>query len=429
MFTHSTISSCLSGLIGFQQSYNQDHAAIDSDLAKSATGMVINHPLFTYENILAVAEQFSRTSVKIYSNTVTYQKNDVVKSDEDIYQSLINENINQVVSDATKWRKTNLISAFLRRIYTNSTLSLFNRVFTEKKLHGVAKSLLGAVSLFEGVGNISGRIIPSGRVVGFRIRVNKPDITATLHAIGLQVDTAQDLNLYLFHSSSDAPLRTFAINQTYSVRYQLHQVESEILGFMTDAVNAGGSYYLVYYEDDLQPGTSMIRKDMLWTGENNCGSCSEGRVNSTRYAQRSRLVDVQPFYVNSGHFTQGELWDEDSEILINDSNFGLNLQISVQCDVSNWICQNKAVWTEPLNRQITHDLLQEMTFSLRDNQKKEKIAQLAASALDNQEGGQYGEAKKLEKAIQAMSFDLSGFDSICLPCENNQIFTKRSVWS
>jgi hypothetical protein len=87
--------------------------------------------------------------------------------------------------------------------------------------------------------------------------------------------------------------------------------------------------------------------------------------------------------------------------------------MTVQCDVSSLICKSKNILTDVLARQITVDLLQEMTYSLRDNQQKQKVAQLAAVALDNQENGQYGEAKKLNKAVQALSFDLSQISDVC----------------
>jgi hypothetical protein len=142
--------------------------------------------------------------------------------------------------------------------------------------------------------------------------------------------------------------------------------------------------------------------------------------------QRNKYVNVQPFYVNSP--TPGELWDETTEVLVNDSNFGINLQFSIQCDISNWLCQNTNVFAGALMQQVTVELLNQMAFSLRSNTLKERAAQLAASALDNQEGGQHGEAKKLTQAIAAMSFDLSRVNSICLPCDTRNTVKMSSVW-
>jgi hypothetical protein len=429
MFINSTILSCFAGLIGFENSYNSDHPPVDSDLLQSASGMYVGnrlHPLLTYDNILAVSEQFEAVNVRVYDSAINYAKGNIVKSGSDVYQSLADANTGNAVSDATKWQKTTLLSAYLRKVYEGSVLKLFNQVFVEKKLNEVAKSLLGNLNMFEGVGNITGRITKSDRLVGFKISVRNKDVVATINQIGLQIDTAQTLNLYLFHSSSNEPLQTFALNHTKSVTFQWHKITNAVMAFMDDNVNVAGSYYLCYYEEDLTG--SAIRKDLYWNGfQQACGSCSEAILNNRLYNQRSKYLYVQPFYLNSGYFTKGEMWDEFSEIILYNENWGINFQVSIQCDVSNWLCQNKTVFADALSKQLVYDLLSEMTFSLRDNQKKEKVAAMAAIALDNQEHGQYGEAKKLTKSIQAISFDLSSISPECLPCQDRTI-KKSSVW-
>jgi len=110
------------------------------------------------------------------------------------------------------------------------------------------------------------------------------------------------------------------------------------------------------------------------------------------------------------------LWDEDKEMYLDSTNWGLNIQVGIQCDVSRVVCQNRNVFAHVLHQQLVVDLLQEMAFSMRDNQLKQKVAQAAAVALDNQENGQWGEMKKLQKAIEAADFDFSGLSPVCNPC-------------
>jgi hypothetical protein len=439
MYNHTTILNCLSGLIGFESSYNADHPEVDQDLLNSDSGIYINsslHPLLTYDNILSISELFSRVNVRVYSAAVTYKVNDIVKQGADVYQSLQSGNSgHSPTASPTWWRKTNLLSAYLRRVYGGSVIKLFSQLFTEKKLNQAAKTLLSNVSLFEGVGRITDRITKTGRLVGYKITVMNPDTVATLSHIGLQLDQAQNpVTVYLYHSSSNVPVQTFTLNHTKSIQFQWHQITSEILSFMSDTVNAGGSYSLVYYEDELTG--SAIKKDVSFSGKNTCGSCSEAVVNSSLYNKWSKFISIQPFSVSASDLPRDgsnnivhQMWDEEREIYQDDVTWGLNLQMTVQCDVSSLICKSKNILTDVLARQITVDLLQEMTYSLRDNQQKQKVAQLAAVALDNQENGQYGEAKKLNKAVQALSFDLSQISDVCLPCEDAgrrpQI---RSIW-
>jgi hypothetical protein len=432
MYNHQSIINCLSGLIGFESSYNADHPSIDEDLLTSDSGVFVNsslHPLINYDNILSIAEQFSKINIRIHSTTATYKIGDIVKSGVDVFQSIQNANNNHPTSDTTWWKKTNLLSAYLRRMYSGSVLKLFSQLFTEKKLNEVAKSLLAGVHLYEGVGNITGRITKTGKMVGFKISISHPDIAAILSHIGLQLDTAQNpVNVYLYHSSSDQPVKVFTINHTKSIQFEWHSVSSEVLSFLSDSINAGGTYYLTYYESELTG--SAIKKDISFSGKNLCGTCSDAIINSNLYNKWSRFLSIQPFYVNAVDLPgDHSLWDETKEILVADTTWGINLQLSVQCDVSMLICRSKNILTDALSKQLTVDILTEMTYSLRDNQPKQKIAGLAAIALDNQENGQYGEVKKLTKAIQALSFDYSTMSDACLPCSSSGVSKLKSVWS
>jgi hypothetical protein len=432
MYNHTSIINCLSGLIGFESSYNADHPQVDDDLLESSSGVFVNsslHPLINYDNILSIAEQFSKVNVRIWNGTPTYKIGDIVKSGSDIYQSLQNGNVNHAVSSTSWWKKTNLLSAYLRRMYSGSVLKLFSQLFTEKKLNEVAKSLFAGVNLFEGVGNITGRITKNGKMVGYKVRLSNPDTVAILSHIGLQLDTAQaDVKIYLYHTSSDQPVKIFTIDHTKSIQFEWHAVTSEILSFLSDTINAGGTYYITYYESELTG--SAIKKDISFSGRNLCGTCSEAVINSNLYSKWSRFLSIQPFYVNATDLPgDHSLWDEDKEILIADTTWGLNLQLSIQCDVSMLICRSKNILTDALSKQLTVDLLTEMTYSLRDNQVKQKVAGLAATALDNQENGQYGEVKKLDKAIKALSFDYSSMSDACLPCSSSNRSKLKTVWS
>jgi hypothetical protein len=386
--------------------------------------------LLTYDNIWAIAEHFDKVTVKDWLNTVTYRANDIAKDGADVYQSLQNGNINhQPSTSSAYWRKTNLMSAYFRRLYDGAVLKLLNQLFVEKKINEVAKSIHANINLFEGVGSIDKRIQKNSRLVGLKIKVLNPDTVAMLNYIGMQVDTVQNpLNIYLYHSSSDVAVKTFALVQTKSVQFQWHKIIQEVLAYLNDQINAGGHYYLCYYEDDL--AGSAIRKDISWLGKNNCGSCSEAIANSMLWNKWSKFISIQPFYINSADIKPDKkLWDEERELLVDDTNWGMNLQMSIQCDVSNWMCQNSNLFADAISKQITVDILNEMAFSMRDNQKKEKLAGLAAVALDNQENGQYGEVKKLAMAIKAISFDFSDLSPACLPCNNAVTgYKKGSVW-
>lgn len=434
MYNNTKIIECLAGLVGFEPSYYSEHPPVDADLLGSSSGIRVGpalHPLLVPENVFAIAEQFSKVNVRVFDPAITYVKGEIVKEGSDVYYSRVDNNVGNTPSTSVdQWQKTNLYSAYLRKLYNASCLKLLSRMFTDKKMQGVAKTLLADLNLYEGTGNINTFITKQSRVVGYKIRIRNADTAAIINYIGMQVNQAQSpLTLYLYHSSSDAAIDTIELQHTRVIQFQWHKLPTaKILSFLDDNVNAGGSWYLVYYEDQLTG--DAIKKDVSFSGQNTCGTCSENVINARRYADWSKYVSIQPFYVPASYADNitHKLWDETKEIYVDDYNWGINLQISVQCDVTSWFCQNRDVMTSALVQQLTVDLLQEMTYSLRDNQKRERVAGLAAVALDNQENGQYGEAKKLEKTIEALSFDFSGMNSVCLPCGTKGVKLK-SVWS
>jgi hypothetical protein len=433
MYNHSTIVDCLAGLIGFEPGYSADIATLDEDLTTSESGVYLDstaHPLLTYENLLAVAEHFERTNVRAHSTTATYKKGDVVKTGTTLYRSLQAANTNNAVSDTDWWEPTNLLSNYLRKLYNGASSKLISRLFVEKKWNEAAKTLLGAVNLYEGVGNISGRITKTGRLVGLKITLLNEDTHALLTHIGLQVDEVQNpLNIYLYHSSSNVPVKTFTLNHTRAVQFQWHSITTEILSFLSESVNAGGAYYICYYEDELTG--SAIKKDISFTGKTTCNTCTGAAANKSLYQKWSKFVSIQPFYLNSDDIDLAgkSLWDEEKELYVDDNTFGINLQLQVMCDVSRIICAGKSVITEALRRQVVVDFLNEAKFSLRDNQMKVKLSGLAAAALDNEENGEPGEHRKLEQAIKALSFDFSNISSFCLPCAGKNKNTRMgSVW-
>lgn len=431
MYNHSTIISCLRGLIGFEQPYDTEIPAIDEDLKESSSGIYVSHlhPLLTYPNIMAIAEHFERTSVRVWSSTVAYKVGEVIKASDDKYYRSIQAETNQDPTTETDyWTETTLLSAFLRRVYDNSSRKLVNTVFTDKKIRERGKSLITDVNLHEGVGNFTGRITKTGRLCGFKLTLKNPDTVAILQYIGLQVDTAQaNVQIYLYHSSNNEAVKIFTINQTKSIAFQWTKITAETLAYMSDTINPGGHYYLCYYEDQLNG--EMIRKDINYEGKVSCGTCEGAVTNSMLHGKWSPFLSVQPFYVEGDNLPADEfLWEEDDEVYVSDTNWGLNLQISVQCDVSAVLCGHTSTFINALSQQLVVDLLTEMSFSLRDNQMKERIAGLAAVALDNQENGMNGEAKKLIDEITALSFDFSGMSKLCIPCGNGMQSKIKSVW-
>jgi hypothetical protein len=419
MFTPSIIQTCLQSLVGFPQTYLKDYSKIDADLVTSNSGVMIDqsaHPLLTLENITASAKDYLNTEILDYSSGTTYAINEVVNSGNIIYYSLQNANLNHTpASSSTYWQPTTLVSFYLRRIMKGAALNLFNNLFTQKKLYEAAKTLLTDVSLYDGVGSLKNTVTKLSRFVGFKIIPKSPDTVITISSMGFQLDTVNPtLPIYVYHGSQTEPVLQFNINVDKATSFTWKTLETAIkLYYNNESIGDGGVYYIGYYEDDLT-GKAIWRQTTFNTG--GCSSCNQ--LNNYLFTKWSKFVGIQPFYVENANLDEDKnIFDTDKTIDLSNQNWGLNLKIQVQCDVSNVICRNKYVFTNAYKTQIVRDLLNDMAYSVRDNQLKQKVQQMAMLALkgDKQDYSK-GVDQELCDAIKAVSFDFSDMNSACIPC-------------
>lgn len=429
MYSPTQIKSCFAGLVGFPQTFSKDVDKLDADLTTSLSGMMLDqssHPLITIENIAAITEMFLSSEVQAYSAVKTYTKDYIVYDStsentaligSNVFISLIDNNLNHLPNtSATQWRKTNLISIYLRRVVEGASINLFNAVFTQKKLYELAKTLLTDTSLYEGVGNLNKTVTKYSRFVGYKITPKAQDTVISISTLGMQFTAANPVfKLYVYHSSQLDPLQIITIAHDKPVSFQWKALEEVLsLPYIDDTIDRGGTYYIGYYEDDLVGSAIWKETNFAGTG---CSSCNG--QNGHLYKQWNKFMELQPFYVDHSNLNVDRTFFDTWKVVnITNQNYGLNFKIKVQCDVSNFICNNKLIFGNAYKVQMVHDILNDMAYSMRDNQKKEKAGQMAALAL-NGDKQDYAKGVKadLQDAIKVISFDMSGISRQCLPCD------------
>ncbi|MEI8142835.1 MAG: hypothetical protein WCG90_08215 [Chitinophagia bacterium] len=418
MFSATTIQNKFAGLVGFRQTMQAGFDKLDADIVASSSGILIDqssgHPLITAENIISCAEVYKKESVRNWDAEIEYAVGDVVVLSSTMYRC-IQAGANQYPNEApTYWTETNLLSAYLRSVQQSAAINVFNAVFAKRKLHEVAKTLLTDTSLYDGTGSLTNKITKLGRFVGYRIKPKYRDTVLIISAAGFQFDTANpDFKLYVYQSSSLEPLNEIDIAHNKVVTFEWHQLGTEIkLRFNAESLNDNCYYYIGYYESDLA-GQAIWKENVLF--ENGCSSCNS--VNSLLYQRWSNFFEIQPIYVASTFVKQDKtMFEEDKQILLANQNWGMNFRFQVHCDVTDMICRNKNAFIDAIRLQLIHDILNSMAFSMRDNQLKQKVSQMAFYALENKDNYEKGIRSQLDKAIDGVSFDLSDINKICLPC-------------
>lgn len=435
MFIPAQIIAGFRGLVGFEDSENAEVPDIDADLQGSTSGRyVTGSGLLTYENILNAATQFERVNVKPWSALRAYKAGNITTSGGNTYQAIA-DHINHVPPDVLYWKATNLFSAYLRRMYDKSVLNLIGSIFTEKKLNVQGRTLLGSSAVFSGSGHINDFITRDGKFRGLKITLKHPDTTVSINHIALQLTGAQNpVPLKLYHSAVMQPLQTIDINHPAANAYKWKKLDTPLLLPWTDlSTRTGGSYYIGYDEADLTVDAIERRNLPFYNNRSrDCSTCTDVVENSNLFRQWSQYVDIHPFYVDEQDlYMDGTIWDPADEHIESGVTYGINLQLTIQCDLTASLLLNSGVLAEVLVQQLKVDLLNEMNLTLRDNQKSQALAQLAALSLDDRgdQGAKTpGELSRLAALKKAVSIDLNNLSKICLPCVKKTL-TLGNIWN
>ena len=275
-----------------------------------------------------------------------------------------------------------------------------------------SKTLLENVQLFDGAGRFQDTITASGRFVGLEItpkRIN--NIKLILDFIGLQFTEAQDVTMYMFHSSRPANIGTqdITISTANTFAWQkaglgVGATTPIVFNYVDHAndIDSGGKYYVGYFESIIS-GKAINKQNQF----SSCNGCSD--IDSRLYNLWNKFFDVRAIEVASGDLNGTSLWDLSRTGYTQDTNFGINLSLSVKTDVTEILKSNKAVFTDALGYQYAYDAVEEMAFlpaarlnRLGDNVQKEARFVIESETLKN----------RLEDAVKALGFDFSQISQV-----------------
>jgi hypothetical protein len=307
---------------------------------------------------------------------------------------------------------------------------VLSQAVTTKKINNVTRTVLDRTSVYTGTAQLKNTIINRSKLVGFVVKAVKgKDTVIKISSIGLQTTLPQtDLPIYVFHSSQREPIQTLSITTVKSGSFQWVDLDEPIvLNYYADIENGktydtGGFFFIGYHQDDLNG--SAIRKDINLLSPP-CSTCDGGR-NYKLWTQWSKFVAISTTEVSGVDKDNVELTDETRYGSSVGINYGMNLGLSVECDLTKFMIETLDNLLEPIKYRITVGLLQEMQLSQRDNVEQDKLKMPATLALyGNPDFGDSGMVGKLKKAMEALDFDTSQLSSACMPSSRNGIRTGR----
>lgn len=421
MYDIKKIREAFIPVVGWEQSMDPN-AQIAQELTITESGQYYQtiHPMLTLHNIWSAGPDLRLLQYPEWKSSETYGIGYRVYSDGEIWEAKQETIGNKPEEISDYWGKVDMFSDWLRSETNKAIDTAINSYISRRMSVEKAQSLLERTQLFDGVGNIRAFETNRGRLVGMEIRSKHSyGVTTKVEKIGIQMNNNATVKLYVFHSSQPDAIREIEITTESPSKFMWVQFNDLFLPYIDDNINGGGAWYIVYHQDELPVNTEAIDFGPNWTG---CNSCN--RSNQKNWARISANLDVSTFYVKDDSFvTDHQLWDITKMCYTGHTNYGLNLMLTVACDVTEFMINNRLSFANLIAKQVGVYFMRLMAYNqnVRINrnqaniQRHEYLWELDGNPNGTQSKGLVWE---LEQEYKAVNVDTSGIDRVCLPCNN-----------
>lgn len=323
-----------------------------------------------------------------------------------------------------------LFSTFVENLTRKGIATAVQKFIQEKQLNEETKTLLERRTFFDGAARIKATIDKSSRLVGFEIiPVRGMGVTTKINRIGLQmVGGVGPVRLYLFHSSQVAPVRVIDVEFTNTNGgFQWFSFDSDpiYLPYIADSNDAGGAWFLCYNQNELPSGMEALNVSKDWSREP-CGTCNIGSIETWR--ELTKYLQVSPFCIHAPEDFREypELFDIANLSYTNTRNYGLNCEVSIECDLTDFIISQRHLFASVIQKQVAADVLRTLAMNpdVRVNRNQSNASRMdILYELDGNTNSPRpgGLGYDLKMAYKALSIDTRGLDRICLSCNNHGV--------
>lgn len=427
------IQTALMPVVGWQQDYNPQHQ-IDPELCQSESGLTFQgaHPLCTLANVRAIMPDDYLYKYPNWNNATAYVAGSKVKHTNGVWKAK-NNNVGSEPNDNNPdWEPHDIVSDFIRNLMLNGINTAVQTFIQEKQLQQETKNLLERRTFFDGAARLQSTIDPTGKIVGFEIvPVRSMGVTTKIERIGLQmVGGTGKVKLYLFHSSQVAPMREIELDFTNTNGGFQWFTPAEpiylpyIPGTDGDGNDSGGAWFLCYNQNDLPAGMQALNVSKDWSVEP-CQTCLGGSIESWR--QMTKYLQVSPFGIHApADFAEyPEMFDIGQIGYTNTMNYGMNVEISVGCDLTDFIISQRQIFATVIQKQVAANVLRTIAMNPDVRVNRNQVNVTRDELLYEIDGSPTGRASglgyELKQAYRALSLDTRGLDRICLQCNNHGV--------
>lgn len=432
------IQKALMNVVGWEQGYDDTYLwnlSQNIDLTESESGLTFQgaHPLVTLKNILSIIPDDYGKRYPEYIEGTSYQWGQKVWFDNKLWFARGDgtpESYSQhSPSDyPEEWLPWNMLSDFVENLTKQGINTAVQTFIQTKQLNEETRNLLERRTFFDGAARLQAMIDPRGKIVGFEIvPVRAMGVTAKIERIGLQmVHGVGRVRMYLFHSSQFAPIQIENFNYTNtSGGFQWFTPSQPMyLPYISNGNDAGGAWFLCYNQNDLPDGMRALNVSKDWSAEP-CQTCLGGSIESWR--QLTKYLQVSPFAISAPeNFEENpQMFDIARLGYTNTMNYGLNVEISVGCDLTDFIISQRQMFATVIQKQVAATVLRTIAMNpdVRVNRNQVNVTrdELLYEIDGVSTGRPSGLGYELRQAYKALSLDTRNLDRICLQCNNHGV--------
>jgi len=320
------------------------------------------------------------------------------------------------------------IEEWLISVRENSITSVLNDLMTKKLASKSIKTKLSDTQIFDSTARFSNILSKRGRFVGWIFRPIKSEHTYhSITKIALQLtEPIIDLPLYVYHSSQQAPITTRSLTVPTANSVTWSELETPItLNYLE--YDAGGFYYIGYYEEDLGTASAIYKDYDLSTAP--CGTCNA--FNTKTYKDWSKYVSISTATVENSNLDNTNMVSVEDVQIENLNNYGLNFRLETYCDITNFLVENKTMIAPALQVRYAIDLLRYIEMSplranaVTDQMKDNSFVVINGQKSENNFVKVRGMIHDYEDYMKGLNLDMSKLDPICLPSASKGITWNR----
>jgi len=329
-----------------------------------------------------------KTYKQVYDASVIYALGEIVYNGTEYFESLVGGESGNPLTDTAKWKVTTIESIYLRRTIDEAIENILASTFTTSPL--IDNEELWAMGS-RGIDEIE----PTGKLTGIMFWCTcSRHVSLILKQLGLHFVADQSITFKLFNQNTEIKEITIAYDGAGDFKW----FDLDTTALDITMKDKEGMWYLFYDETDLIANNKSYSKDVLMNSNFN------------------PFFKAVPFTAND----ISDINDFNKMQPVDNKNYGMNLNVTVGFDLTDFILQHLNELGEVVKLQWAMDMLEKMLFNseVRTNRNERNVNDdLLKFDLKAQDGNAFWKKfrnakKKIDNSLVTLSKKDNAFERV-----------------